>query len=241
VYACGNGKEVRTIRNWLTRQGFDALPVPAETPLWADETRRLIWTADVVVAVASGRGAGPVAEFELGVAAGMGKRVLVVGRPERLGYGFGGFVRCDSWEQAQRALLEIGTGAPDVVLSPNDLNYVLKFWNDYAAKTINLAQYIDTYAPGLAARVGDHARARGGIYKAVCEAWVRAGRPGRIETDSAGDSLSPEARTYADHAATCVWFDRAVKLAEIDQTRDSLARDKESVLAEPWGSDTEPQ
>jgi hypothetical protein len=199
--------------------------------VWADEVRKAVADADVVVALAGGRGAGQVAEFELVVAAGLAKRVLAVGPAERMGYGCGSFVRCDSWEAAKAALLAIGTGAPDVKLSPNDCNYVLKFWNDFAAKIVNMPQYIDQYAPGLAARVADHARARGGIYRAACDAWRASGSPGAVGPESPAAPLTPEASDYADHTAVTEWFGRIVRLAEIDHTRDTLARNKEAIRA----------
>ena len=239
VYVCGTGSQVRTVRTWLARAGFDPLPAPDESPVWADGVRKAVASADVVVAVAGGKGAAQVAEYELGVAAGLGKRVLAVGPPERLGYGCGAFVRCPDWEHAKRALGHIGTGAPDATLGANDLNYVLKFWNDFAVKCVNLPEYLDRYAPGLAARVADHARARAGIYGAAVTAWEAAGRPGAVAAaDETGTPLSPEVVEYAAHAAVSAWFERAVKLAEIDHTRDTLARDKEAVLAEA-GSPTQ--
>ena len=232
VYVVGAAKDARAARTWLARQGFDAVPPPAESPVWADETKRAVAAADVVVALASGKGAGQVAEFEVGVAAGLGKRVLAVGPAERIGYGYGGFVRCPDWDHAKRALAHIGTGVPEVVLSPADANYVLKFWNEYAVKVVNLPQYLDRYAPGIAARVADHARARGGIYRAAVEAWRAAGSPGRVVPDPTEVPLSPESNDFCEHTAVAEWFAKAVRLAEIDHTRDSLARDREAVLAE---------
>ncbi len=232
VYVCGAAKETRAARTWLARAGFDATPQPPESPVWADETRKALAAADVVVALASGKGAGQVAEYELGVAAGLGKRVLAVGPAERMGYGYGGFVRCPDWDHAKRALAHIGTGAPEVVLSPADANYVMKFWNDFAVKVVNLPQYIDRYAPGLAARVADHARARGGIYRAAVEAWKAAGSPGLVAAPPAEGALSPESADFCEHTAVSEWFAKAVRLAEIDHTRESLARDREAVLAE---------
>lgn len=231
VYTCGTAKEVRAVRTWLARAGFDALPAPAESPVWADDIKRGLAAADVVVAVAGGKGASPVAEFELGVAAGLGKRTLVVGPPERLGYGFGGFVRCDSWDAAKAALTKIGTNAPEVKLAPSDANYVLKFWNDFAVKVVALPQYLDRYAPGLGDRVADHARARGGIYETACAAWKAAGSPGVVVPPDAPDPLTPEAVAYCEHAAVSEWFTRLVKLAELDHTRETLGRNRDALLA----------
>jgi hypothetical protein len=239
--SCARQPERSTAWRWLGKAGFTpiqgvAAPPAAcdpTAPAWAETLVTVLAATDVLVLFSRLRGtglAGRTADMELGAAVALGRRVVVVGRSDHPMAMLPGVERCRDWEEAKAVLSRIaGKSKSEPQLSVEDTNYALKFWGEFAVKIIGMSDYLDKYAPGVAARVNDYTRCRSEIYTAIVRAWVAAGRPCCV-TD-AKEPLSPEAARYAEHVAVAEWFGGCVRVAEIDSTQDDLARRREAALA----------
>lgn len=235
VYVGGaKTRDAATAIEWLRRSGFDPVTAePAEAD-WAKLVRPTMADCDIVLMFARPRARGTLgraADGELGIAVGLNKRVVVVGRPE---YVLHESPQCEHYERWEDA--RVSLGGPAVVDRPPEMTagldldeYALRFWAAHAQKVILMPQYLDAYVAGIADRAGEHARVRAHTYMNTMAAWRALGRPkGFVFGDEKG--ISPESEAFADHTAMMEWFAGCVRLAEIDRERAALAAEKETLV-----------